>query len=191
MEVSFQLVEDDYVAYADYWYQQTAKGRRALRGAYALGGLLFLGFAWMERDHEGYGWHNPGGYAVYMAISLVALGAIYLGFLWYIRPTMARWAVRFGPRRRMLLPCTVSVAKEGLQLRTAQGIGRLAWDHVEDIGSTWDHLFIILQGPGGLIIPKRAFASTEAYNLYYAAMMRHFNAAHRQPVPEASVPSGA
>lgn len=191
MEVSFQLVEDDYVAYTDYWYQKTAAGKRALRRAYGLGMALFVVYAWMERDHVQYGWHHPVAYAVYMVLSALVLGGIYASFLWYIRPTLARMAVRMGPRASILLPCTVRIEREAMHVRTSKGAGRLPWTQVEDIGSTWDHLFVIVRGAGGFIIPKRAFTSTEAYNIYYAAMMRHFNDAHRPAGAPASALPGA
>lgn len=181
MEVKFQLTENDCVALSDYVHQQTPHGGRARRRWWGFGAALFLVYAWLETGHPTHGLHAPGRYAAYMAFSLALLAPLHYALLWWLRPTLARLDARIGPKKRMRDPATVAIDREGLSIVTARGRGRLPWRGVQDVGSTWDHLFLLTGGAGGLVIPKRAFASHDAYALFYAALMEYFDAAHRVP----------
>jgi hypothetical protein len=179
VEVKFQLSENDCVALSDYVHQQTPHGRRTARRTWGLGGLLFFVYACLESAHPTHGLHTPQRYAVYMLFSAVLFVPIFAVALWYLRPTITRLDARMGRRRNMLLPTTLHIDRRGLSVSTGRGRGRMAWQAVEDIGSTWDHLFLLTGGGRGIVVPKRAFANRDAYNVFYAALMEYFDEAHR------------
>lgn len=181
MEVKFQLTENDCVALNDYVHQQTPHGARVLRRWWGFGAALFLLFAWMESGHATHGLHAPGRFAAYMAFSLALFVPVHYAVFWYFRPTLARLDARAGAGRRMCEPTTLSIDRTSISIVTPQGRGRMPWSAIRDVGSTWDHLFLLTGGARGLVIPKRAFATRETYNIFYAALMEYFEAANRTP----------
>jgi len=156
-QVDFQVTEDDYVDFVQYYFQHTPRGRHATRRMYLFGGILFLAFAYLEYDHPKFGAHNPAYYALYLVISAAILGAVYSFFLWYIRPTFARWSVRAGPRKRILDPTTLRIADDALIVANDDGEGRLPWDSVQRVAENESADYILLGGLSAFVIPHDAF----------------------------------
>lgn len=168
--VHCSLGEEDYVAFTAYFYRHTEKGRRVMRKLHGIGIVLFLAFAGFAYGHETYGAARPLYYLYYLAVSALVLGGVYALLLWYIRPTMARMAVRMGPKRAILLSTTFHFSAAGLAVTNEAGKGHMDWASVEGVAQTGDHLFILLGKMNAFIIPKRCFSvDTDAARCYEVA----------------------
>ena len=175
MQVTFQITPEDYVAFTKYHFTKTPRGRRSQRRLYMLGLALYLAFAGAEYDHPQYGWNvDPGKYVLYLAVSAVMLGGVYAGFLWYIRPTLARTLVQQGDRRRMLQRTQMTLHDAGMSIVTEEGQGEVTWAKLQDVAQTEDHIFLLFPGLSAIIVPKSCFASAEDTRAFFEyARNRH------------------
>ncbi|MBI2421302.1 MAG: YcxB family protein [Candidatus Hydrogenedentes bacterium] len=174
MQVAFQITPEDYVAFTKYHFTKTPLGRRSQRRLYLLGLALYLAFAGAEYDHPQYGWNvDPGKYVLYLAVSAVMLGGVYAGFLWYIRPTLARTLVQQGERRRMLLPTRMTLHDAGMTIETDDGRGEVAWSRLRNVAQTQDHIFLLFPGLSAIIVPKSSFATAEDSRAFFEYARTH------------------
>jgi hypothetical protein len=155
------LDEEDYVAFTQYFYRHTRRGRWMMRKMYGIGVALLLVFAGFSYSHETYGAERPLYYMYYIGVSGVVFWGAYVLFLWYIRPTLARLSVRLGRKKGFLAPTTFRVSREGVDLDNADGKGKLGWDSVEEVVEAEAHLFLLLGGMNAFVIPRRCFEGAD------------------------------
>lgn len=175
MQVHIELNEEDYVAFVQYYYKKTPAGLRA-QGKLNLAGLfifaLFAVYAYFDERLTAQG---IGYFLVYLAVSGIVLFLAYRLFLWYLRPTFARCAVRFGLRKRMITPTTLAFDDEAITVKTRYGTGRLPWVNVAGAAQTDTHLFILLRGAGinAFILPKRCLQAEPGADAVFTHIADH------------------
>ncbi len=161
--------EDDVVALQAYCFKHTRPGRRRDRILKTGPLLLAVAWAWSVREHPDWGIDDPMRYALYVGIGIPIILAASWGSLWYLRPTVTRWSVKSGPRKRMLEPLTITIKNDCIALETEHGKGNVQWVEVRHVGHTPDHAFILFAGPNGFVIPRRSFKSEQDYQAFVAA----------------------
>lgn len=157
MQLTFDVTQDDLVAFAQYYYKNTAEGRRGMRRMYFLGLILVAAFAYSESQNPEHGLSNPLQFTLYVGSAVLLLGGLYAGYLWYLRPVIVRTMCRAATFREMLGPTTLTLEVGHLTVRNEHGSGQMAWSGILDIGDTPDHVFLITGMLRAFIIPKRCF----------------------------------
>lgn len=161
MQLTFDITQEDFVAFAQYYYKNTAEGRRGTRRMYLLGLILILAFAYSESQNVEHGLSNPLQFAVYLGTAVLALGGLYAGYLWYLRPTLVRMMCRGATFQEMLGPTTLTFDEEQITVRNNHGSGRMEWSGILEIANTPDYVFLITGMLRAFIIPKRCFKNPE------------------------------
>lgn len=170
--VRVALDPEDVVALQAYYFKHTRPGRRRDRILKTGPLLLAVAWAWSVREHPDWGIDDPMRYALYIGIGIPIILAASWGSLWYLRPTVTRWSVNSGPRKRMLEPLTITLSEDHIALETEHGKGTVQWNEVRHVGHTAEHAFILFAGPNGFVIPRRCFESEQAYASFVAMAER-------------------
>lgn len=161
ISAQFTLSGEDYEAYLRYFYGHTQTGRRHMRRLYALGVALFLLFVWWEYDDPKFGIAHPAYFVTYMIVSGILLGGGYWYAVSRLWPSIAQAAVRLSPQKAMFTDTQISIEKDGMQVRTKKGTGRLDWENVQEIAATDEALYLFMGGINAFILPKRGFDTPE------------------------------
>jgi hypothetical protein len=174
LSAAVSLTEDDIAALSDYYYKNTRSGRRRDRIMKTAPVLAAALWAITASTHPEWGIKDPAKFALYLSTGIPIIVGLGWFCLWYLRPTVARWSVQYGVRKRMLEPVTITLEPEGIRLDNAHGTGRAPWAGVTQVGQTEDYLFLLFVGPNGFVVPRRVFGDAAAFEQYCeAAMLFH------------------
>ena len=157
MQLAIDVTLDDFAAFAQYYYKNTAEGKRGMRRMYFLGLLLYFLFLYSEAQNPEHGLTNLPQFALYAVMAALVLGGLYAAYLWILRPTLIRMMCRSSAFQEMIGPTTISFDAEKLTVENQHGHGRMQWDGVLDFVDTPDHFFLVTGMLRAFIIPKRCF----------------------------------
>lgn len=177
MQLSFDVTQDDFVAFAQYYYKHTAEGKRGMRRMYLLGLILIAAFAYSESQNPEHGLSNPLQFGVYIATAVLVLGGLFAGYLWYLRPTLVRMMCRGATFQEMLGPTTLTFDADRITVQNDHGRGKMEWAGILEIANTPDHLFLITGMLRAFIIPKRCFANADQAAETLSKLRTHFDQA--------------
>jgi hypothetical protein len=145
MQVSFQLEPEDYEALNAFVHRGTLLGW--LVGHMNVVGLIFMLVfaAWVfDRQHP-----ITSGFSI----------LLFTGFLVFF------WRRRHrGLRKRgaaTFATYTIGTSLEGIQTTAPGRSASLAWSHVQGYGDTAQHIFVMLDGVAGQVVPKRCLSGDE------------------------------
>lgn len=161
MQLSFDVTQDDFVAFAQYYYKHTAEGKRGMRRMYLFGLILVAAFAYSETQNAEHGLSNPLQFGVYVGSAVLVLGGLYAAYLWYLRPTLVRMMCRGATFQEMLGPTTLTFDDRQIVVNNNHGTGRMEWSGILEMADTPDYVFLITGMLRAFIIPKRCFENAD------------------------------
>jgi len=167
MEVRFQLEPKDYEALNAFVHRGTMLG--CLVSHMSVVGVMFVLMfaAWVFDSRQ----PVTSGF-------LVLLFAGFLVFFWRRRHRGLR-----SRGEATFATYTLSTSSEGIQMTAPGRSSSVAWSHVQGYGDTPEHVFIMLDGVAGQIVPKRCLSAEAA-----AALLAELNerASHLPAHPKAA-----
>jgi len=176
--VSFQLPPDDYDTFMAYCHRHTAAGRRRRYRLYAAGALVFCAYCGVLYHDERYGGQGRAYYALAILLSFAVLAPLYVIAIRLVRGVLARGAVQYGPKRKLLEPAALALDAEGVQLETAEGRARIRWNGITAVDRAEEHLYLMTGPFAGFIVPLRSFASEEAARRFCTYAQARVNRLH-------------
>ncbi|HNR31975.1 MAG TPA: YcxB family protein [Candidatus Hydrogenedentes bacterium] len=169
VRLEFEVTQDDFVAFGQYFYKHTAEGKRGMRRMVILGLLLLGVFVYSEFGGSVSGIEAPLQFAARLSLLLLLLAAVYATYLQYVRPAVVGWICRSSALHEMLGHTIMTIAPDRITIENPHGRGVMNWDGVQDVAETPDHIFLVTGHLRAFIIPKRAFADhADAANCFQA-----------------------
>jgi hypothetical protein len=175
MEVEYALDEHDYVAFQRYYmdHRRGAKAGLLRRNWVLIAFCLFVGLLLITSsliNKDGIYWRG------------IVLGACALSapvILYFFRRPLVDYQMRRMIRRspEALDVMRLSIDPEGITSSKRGSALTTIWPRVEAIGLTESHAFFLLPGQSGLILPRRAFPSDEAFNRFVGEAQRRYEKA--------------
>ncbi|MEX1231431.1 MAG: YcxB family protein [Planctomycetaceae bacterium] len=170
MNVSYELLPDDFAAFIEFHQQSSPVARRQRLGCFAIGlaALLVLpvGILLMTDKPR-----------LEAAINIwpLLLGPIL--FAVFIVPYV-RWRTRQMSRRLLTEgtnagfygACDLAIDSEGLTESRPSGSTSRKWTSVERIVTTPQHLFVYTSGIEAFVVPRRAFGTDSEFNAFADAI---------------------
>ena len=106
--------------------------------------------------------------------------ALYVYFRTAQFTSQFRYKSMLHPGGPFLTPTDLTVAPEGLFLRSDRGEGRVDWHAILKIEETATHIYFFFDHVMAQVIAKRSFASPAAAGEFLSTAQRYFDAAHER-----------
>jgi YcxB-like protein len=162
VEIEYQLTPEDLFAFQWRAAYMSPKSRRLRRRPYLYLFLAFLLIALLPAI-------GSSGFVI-ARVNLVLLVVIFplvSGLYWVLQRQMLRRAIHglVGEEKAdkgQLGTHTIALSEQGLVERTAVGESRTSWAGVDRVEQNDDYIFIYTSPIAAHLIPKRAFAGSQA-----------------------------
>lgn len=172
--VSYITSVDQYVAFQEYWWFKTRRGRRRrLVRAVSHSSILALLLWLMLQDI--WGARNA---LVFAAAACAMVFPVYMGRFGSLDRRWWRWRIarRVDPAS-LDEAVTLCAAREGLKVKAERGEVSVEWDKVFQVVSDAKGIAIVLWNDMGWAVPQTAFANAEARSQFEGAIDRYRAAA--------------
>ena len=171
--VDLTLSERDLMAFTEYTYRKSRINRRHIlrrRWRPFSWVLLVVGTAVVVDVFD-----DPRALTDSHYWLIMLAGASVCGVIWaFVSPWLylacirlqAWWRFRDGTFRSVLQPSRIEILPEGLKSTGALGSQVTSWHAILDVETTRDALYVYVNSLFGHIIPRRAFATDESFDLF-------------------------
>jgi len=177
VQLKYDVSEDDYLAFCNYYYARTRAGRGGMYRMYVIAACLFLLFAYSKLNDPTYGVQNPLFYTSYLATTAFIFGALYFAYIKLVRPAIIRWASKTTDFKEMLGKVELEWDESQVAIVKEGGRGKLPWRGIRQLAEDKRHFYMITSPLRAFIIPKSAFASEEeAQREWKTALQYHAQA---------------
>jgi hypothetical protein len=164
LQVNTNILPEDFRAFSREVSRQRAAGSRFGRLLFAIGGGLLIGVV--------LGIGSAGPRRILDPFTMLVT-AIFLGLLLVVLNRFLRARLGPDPGGSILGEKTITLSDEGIRSRGAYTESFIRWPAVLDILETRHHLFVMIDRPAGIMIPKRCFASELECHEFAEALRRH------------------
>jgi YcxB-like protein len=164
LQVITNILPEDFRAFSREVARRGAAGSRAGRLGFAIGAGLFFGLV--------LGIGSVGPARILDPLTML-FTAVFLVLFLIVLTRRMRSGFAPLPGGSILGEKTITLSDEGIRSQGAYTESFVQWPAVLDLLETRQHLFVMIDRPAGVIIPKRCFASDLECHEFAEALRLH------------------